>query len=58
MQISECPSRNEDFCSRSGLAKQITAGRIFPGLFFAHNAGIGQKDGATVSEAIAFGEAL
>jgi hypothetical protein len=37
---------NEDFCSRSRHAKKITAGIcvIFRGLFFEHNAEIGQKD--------------
>jgi hypothetical protein len=41
----QCPSRNEDFCSRSRHAKKITAGiyLIFRGLFFEHNADIGKK---------------
>ncbi len=52
--ISQCPSINEDFCSRSpaeknGIkrhVKKITTGicLIFRGLFFKHNAEIGQKD--------------
>ena len=45
-RFNKCPSRNEDFCSRSRHAKKITAGiyLIFRGLFFEHNADIGQKD--------------
>jgi hypothetical protein len=41
-----CPSKNEDFCSISKHAKKITTGicEIFRGLFFEHNAEIGQKD--------------
>jgi hypothetical protein len=44
--INQCPSRNEDFCSISRHAKKITAAicLIFRGLFFEHNAEIGQKD--------------
>jgi hypothetical protein len=40
------PSINEDFCSRSRHVKKITTGicLIFRGLFFEHNAEIGQKD--------------
>jgi len=40
------PIINEDFCSRSRPAKKIIAGifLIFRGLFFEHNAEIGQKD--------------
>jgi hypothetical protein len=43
---NKCPSINEDFCSRSRHAKKITTGicLIFRGLFFEHNAEIGQKD--------------
>jgi outer membrane protein assembly factor BamA len=46
MRSKECPSGNEDFCLRSRHAKKITAGicLIFRGLFFEHNADIGQKD--------------
>jgi len=46
IKINWCPSRNEDFCSRSRHVKKITTGicLIFRGLFFEHNAEIGQKD--------------
>jgi hypothetical protein len=45
-KLNWCPSRKQDFCSRSRPAKKITAGIcvIFLGLFFEHNAEAGQKD--------------